>query len=308
MQNDSITVRQLEALLAVADSGSISAAARALGVTQPVLSRIIGQLERVAGVSLVSRGALGTVLTRPGQRLVERARLISAELKRCEEDLLSLRGQQGGQISLAASPVPMMLVVPGAIQQLLRSLPEAEVIVSEIVYPEVIDAFREQRIDFAIGPVPESGLGADLRAEALFQVERSIVVAHDHPKAHVRTLAALQSEPWIITGPVNGPGSMIRQFFLDQGIEPPRCRVALDTVWAAIDMVSHNGFVGSVPKPIAEAAADRVRVVRIREPLPPLTICLMTQAGVQLTNAARALISAMRARSARLSRAAGTRR
>lgn len=308
MQDDSITVRQLEALLSVADSGSISAAARSLGVTQPVLSRIIGQLERAAGVSLVSRGALGTVLTRPGQRLAERARLISAELKRCEEDLLALRGERGGQISLAASPVPMMLVVPGAIAQLLRSLPEAEVMVSEIVYPEVIDAFREQRIDFAIGPVPEGGLGGDLRAEALFQVERSVVVSRDHPKANVRTLAALQSEPWIITGPVNGPGSTVRQFFLDHGIEPPRCSVALDTVWAAIDMVSHDGFVGSVPKPIAEAAAERIRVVKIRESLPPLTICLMTRAGVQLTNAARALVSALRARSARLGRASATRR
>jgi DNA-binding transcriptional LysR family regulator len=294
-----MTLRQLQALLALADSGSISAAARALGVTQPVLSRVLSQLGRSSGVSLVARGPLGTILTRPGQRLAERARLISAELKRCEEDLLLLRGEQGGQISLAASPVPMMLVIPGAIQQVLHTLPGTEVTVAEIVYPELIDAFREQRIDFAIGPVPDGGLGGDLRAEPLFQVERVIVVARDHPKSHVRTLAALQSEPWIITGPLNGPGAAVRQLFLDHGMTPPHCGVALDTVWAAIDMVSHNGFVGSVPRPIAEAAGSRIRILKIREEMPPLTICLITQAGVQLTTAARALVSAVRARSAR---------
>ena len=54
LDEEPITLRQLHALLAISDAGSISAAARELKVTQPVLSRIIGQLERSSGVSLVS--------------------------------------------------------------------------------------------------------------------------------------------------------------------------------------------------------------------------------------------------------------
>lgn len=306
MHDDALTLRQLEALLAVADCGSISAAARSLDVTQPVLSRIIGQLERASGVSLVSRGALGTVLTPSGQRLAERARLITAELRRCEEDLLLIRGEKGGLISVAASPVPMMLVVPVAIRQLLQSLPDAEVLVTEIVYPKLIDAFRDQRVDLAIGPVPDEALGGDLRSEPLFQVERVIAVARNHPKAGARSLTTLRSDPWIITGPLNGPGAVVNRVFRSHGITPPQAKVTLDTVWAAIEMISHTGFVGSVPRPIAEAAQDKVRIVKIREELPPLQISLITRAGVQLTTAARALVSAIRARSKQISRSPGS--
>ena len=304
MQNDPLTLRQLQALLAISDAGSIGAAARELGVTQPVLSRIIAQLERSAGVSLVRRGARGTVLTPSGLALAGRARTISAELKRCEEDLQLMRGQTGGLVSLAVSPVPMMMVVPAAIRQLLQTLPDAEVLVTEIVYPQLLDAFRHQRIDFAIGPVPPSGLGTDLRIEPLFQVEGVIIVARDHPKAGVRSLAALRSEPWIIMGPMNGPGAVVAQLFASHGLDAPRCKVTLDTVWSAIEMISRTGFVGWVPKPIAESALDRVRIVRIREALPPLQIGLITRTDTLLTTAARALISAVRARSKQMQSAA----
>ena len=216
MKNDPLTLRQLQALLAISDAGSIGAAARELGVTQPVLSRIIAQLERSAGVSLVRRGARGTVLTPSGLALAGRARTISAELKRCEEDLQLMRGQTGGLVSLAVSPVPMMMVVPAAIRQLLQTLPDADVLVTEIVYPKLLDAFRHQRIDFAIGPVPPSGLGTDLRIEPLFRVDGVIVLARDHPKAGARSLAALRSEPWIIMGPMNGPGAVVAQLFESQ--------------------------------------------------------------------------------------------
>jgi len=303
MHDDPITLRQLQALLAISDSGSIGAAARRLNVTQPVLSRIVAQLERSAGVSLLARGPRGTVLTPSGKSLAARARTISAELKRCEEDLQLMRGDTGGLISVAASPVPMMLVVPFAIRQLLQTLPDAEVLVNEIVYPQLLDAFRDQRIDFAIGPVPATGLGVDFRVEPLFQVDGVIAVARDHPKATVRSLEALRAEPWIIMGPTNGPGAVVSQLFASYGIEPPRCKVTLDTVWSAIEMISQTRFVGWVPKPIAESALDRVRTVKIREALPPLQIGLITRTDTQLTTAARALISAVRVRSRQLQRA-----
>lgn len=302
MYYDPITLRQLQALLAISDAGRIGAAAKRLGVTQPVLSRIVAQLERSAGVSLVARGARGTVLTPSGKSLAARARTISAELKHCQEDLQLLRGETGGLISVAASPVPMMLVVPFAIRQLLQTLPDAEVLVNEIVYPQLLDAFRDQRIDFAIGPVPATGLGSDFRVEPLFQVDGVIAVARDHPKASARSLGALCAEPWIIMGPTNGPGAVISQLFASHGLEPPRCKVTLDTVWSAMEMISQTQFVGWVPKPIAESALDRIRTVKIREALPPLQIGLITRTDTQLTTAARALISAVRTRSRQLHR------
>jgi DNA-binding transcriptional LysR family regulator len=105
-------------------------------------------------------------------------------------------------------------------------------------------------------------------------------------------------------GPMNGPGAVVAQFFASHGLDAPRCKVTLDTVWSAIEMISRTGFVGWVPKPIAESALDRVRIVRIREALPPLQIGLITRTDTLLTTAARALISAVRARSKQMQSAA----
>jgi DNA-binding transcriptional LysR family regulator len=93
---------------------------------------------------------------------------------------------------------------------------------------------------------------------------------------------------------------VVPQLFEGYGIEPPPCRVTLDTVWSAIEMISRTGFIGWLPKPIAETAIERIRIVKVREALPPLKIGLITRADTQLTTAARALISAVRARSRQL--------
>ena len=104
---------------------------------------------------------------------------------------------------------------------------------------------------------------------------------------------------------MNGPGAVVAQLFESHGLDPPRCKVTLDTVWSAIEMISRTGFVGWVPKPIAESALDRVRIVRIREALPPpLQIGLITRTDTLLTTAARALISAVRARTKQMQSAA----
>ena len=302
LDEEPITLRQLHALLAISDAGSISAAARELKVTQPVLSRIIGQLERSSGVSLVSRSARGTALTAAGQNLATRARSISAELRRCHEDIRLMRGESSGRVSIACSPVPMMLVTPIAIRQFLRSFPQAEVRVTELVYPKVVDAFRNQRIDFAIGPVPRKGLGASFRVEPLFQVDLVVAAARDHPAASARTLSALRNHPWLIMGPDDGPGAVLGEIFASHHIDAPHSQVTLDTVWSALEMIRRSGFVGFIPRPIAESAREQVRIIRVREALPPLQISLIAETGTQLTSAARALISAVRARSRQFDR------
>ena len=66
-------LHQIRDLLAVADKGSLRAAARHLGLAQPSISRSIRELERELGVPLLERRARGTVLTPTGQRFAGRA-------------------------------------------------------------------------------------------------------------------------------------------------------------------------------------------------------------------------------------------
>ena len=78
----------MRTIVAVAEAGSVRGAARRLGLSQPALTKSLGQLERELGAALVQRSARGTQFTELGKAMLARARAIDAELRRaCWEGL-----------------------------------------------------------------------------------------------------------------------------------------------------------------------------------------------------------------------------
>ena len=168
----------------------ITPAAQAPGVTQPVLTRGLRLLEQQLGVELLERSARGASLTSYGLALVERASRVDEELQRARDELQQMQGRVSGQVAIACSPIPMMLFVPEAIGQFRQTFTEVEVRVSEAVYPEVMTEFRQGRIDFAIGPIPERGLGRDYKTIKLLDTELVVAVRRGHPKGKSRSIRA----------------------------------------------------------------------------------------------------------------------
>src|SRR5215212_637093 len=95
--------RRLLIFRAVARAGSISAAARELGWTQPAVSQHVRALERAAGCALLLRGAGGVELTEPGRVLLARADAVAGQLHMAEEELADLTELRRGRV---ADPAP----------------------------------------------------------------------------------------------------------------------------------------------------------------------------------------------------------
>lgn len=294
MHLDDITLTQLRALIAVRTQGSITSAAASLGLTQPVLTRGLRLLEQQVGVMLLHRSARGASLTPYGEALVERALRIDEELRRARDELLQMQGQVSGRIRIACSPIPMMLFLPQAIGQFRQTFTEVEVRVREAVYPEVMDEFRQGRIDFAIGPIPERGLGREYKTTKLLDAQLVVAVRRGHPKARARTLKDFQNESWMVMGPPGGPGAIVNKIFSKYGLKAPATPLYLETVWSALEVIKHTDLIGFIPKPLAMDAADRISIVPIAETVAPLRIHAITPSKAILTPAARALISAIR--------------
>ena len=91
-------LRQLSALIAVAEGGSISAAARSLHTVQSNVSTHLARLERELGVTLFDR--TGGFLTEEGQAVVRRARRVQAELDALDADVAALRDEVTGTVRL----------------------------------------------------------------------------------------------------------------------------------------------------------------------------------------------------------------
>ncbi|MEY2803703.1 MAG: hypothetical protein RL657_1039 [Pseudomonadota bacterium] len=294
MASSEITFAQLRALLAVHRQGSITSAAQALEVTQPVLTRTLRLLEQQTGVDLLQRTSRGAVLTPYGLALVERAQRIEEEMRRAREELAQLQGKVSGRVSLACSPIPMMLFVPQAIGQFRRHFADVEVRISEAVYPELLDEFKASRIDFAIGPIPEQGLGREFKTSRLIDVDLVLAVRKGHRLAKHRSIQDFLDQDWMVMGPPKGPGAIVSTVFEQFGLRAPASPLYLQTVWSALEVIRHTDLIGFIPRHLALRESKDMVVVPLTEKLPTIRIHAITLKNTLLTPASRALISAIR--------------
>ncbi|GAB1383101.1 hypothetical protein MASR1M50_14210 [Burkholderiales bacterium] len=138
-----IRLHHLRDLLAVVETGSLRAAARKLGLTQPSLTKSLRQLEEQTALALLVRSKHGVTLTSAGQHLVERARLIESELRRTAEDLELLRGGTVRSVSVGVSMATPLDFIARAVAALHQQDPGLSVQIFEGVQAKMIADVRQ---------------------------------------------------------------------------------------------------------------------------------------------------------------------
>lgn len=194
--------RRLLIFREVARAGSISAAARTLGWTQPAVSQHLAALERALGVPLLLRGPQGVELTEPGTRLLDRADQVALQLHLAEEDLADLTSLRRGRARLAAYPSAAATLVPRAVAGLRARHPDIDVDLTEAEPPEALGLLESGDVDLALvfGYDADPAAGRGLVWRPLGAEPVALVLAADHPFAGRRrlALAQLSDEPWIV--------------------------------------------------------------------------------------------------------------
>ena len=165
-----LDLRRLKVLCEVARQGSFSAAAEALGYTQPAVSRQIATLEAEVGAVLVRRAPQGAVLTDAGQLLVDRAETLIAQLASVEVELQALAGLEGGQLRLASFASAAASIVPLAIAEFRARHPAVEISIKMADPGDSLPLLRSGELDIAIShdamSIPRSELGTVTLAAA----------------------------------------------------------------------------------------------------------------------------------------------
>lgn len=186
----------------VARAGSISAAARALGWTQPAVSQHLRALERSCGCALLLRGAGGVELTEPGRVLLMRADAVAAELHMAGEELADLGSLRRGRVRLAAHPSAAATLVPATLARLRAAHPALDVELTEAEPPEALSMLAAGEIDVALmftydeSPPPGSGL----RWRWITEEPVLLVLPGSHPYAGESAvpLRQLADQDWIV--------------------------------------------------------------------------------------------------------------
>jgi DNA-binding transcriptional LysR family regulator len=140
------------AFLAVAERGSINAAAEFLHVSQPAVTRTIRELEDQLGARLFDRNAKGATLTDFGHGIVGHARRLRSELELIERNAQSHRTGKRRHMSIGAVPIHPIALVAKA----LATLHEKENVAINIVIgsqAEMIDLLKAAKIEMVLGPL-----------------------------------------------------------------------------------------------------------------------------------------------------------
>ncbi|HGM6824662.1 TPA: LysR family transcriptional regulator [Serratia marcescens] len=150
-----MTLKQLRYLVAIAEAGSFSAAARRSYIAQPALSRQINLLESELEIQLLERVHDGVKLTDAGRRLYEIARSTLQTIDSVKDELESTKGNPKGRVAIAIPVTASALLLPLIIERANQKFPGIELTVRDGLSLEGGEAIELGKVDFGLVPNAE---------------------------------------------------------------------------------------------------------------------------------------------------------
>jgi len=189
-------LRQLSALVGIADHGSFSAAAEALQTVQSNISAHVKKLERELGCELVDRA--NARLTEAGELVVARARRVQAELDAMLSDVVALTHDVAGTVRIGIIGTTARWLVPQLMSLAPQRYPQLRLVFVESTTTRLDAQIATGQVDLAVLNLPTTG--ADLSVTPLFEEDLVLVVPIDHPLASEREigLGALEGIPLLL--------------------------------------------------------------------------------------------------------------
>ena len=297
---------QLRDVDAVAELSSIRAAARALGLAQPALTRSIHELEHELGAPLFERRARGVTPTVVGEAFVRRANAILGDVRRAREEVAQIQGGVGGSLVAGLSIAAHVALLPKSLPRFQTRYPDLRLRIIEGIFPTLEAGLRDGSVDFYMGPMHEGAASEGLIVEKLFDNTRVIVCRTGHPLAAMASaqkpasLAGLADASWVTTSITRLADDELGALFSKHGLPPPRLVAQTQSALSLIMALLYSDMLAMVPIQFTHfaLAKDALTSVPVKEHLPAPAMVLVRRAGLSLTPAAEYLVELLRKRSA----------
>ncbi|GAA1775517.1 LysR family transcriptional regulator [Nocardioides hankookensis] len=256
----------LDLLVRVAETGSLGAAARQVGIAQPNASRALSRLERQLGLSLLVRTPAGSRLTTEGEVVVAWARDALTAVDRVSIGARSLVAQQAAHLAVAASLTVAEYLAPQWLARFRRTHPDLHVSLEVGNSLEVID--RVVRGEVALGFVESPTVPRSVASTTIARDELVVVVGPDHPWSRRRTplsAADLVGGDLVLREEGSGTRETLVRALARQGLELGASRLELAST-AAVKAAAGVGEAAAVLSELAvtaEVATGQLVVVPV---------------------------------------------
>lgn len=249
-----LRLRHLQLLICLAETGSVSDAARIANTTQPGLSKWLKDLEEDAGAVLFERHARGLRPTTQGELLISHVRRILSEMDRAQHNLDALKEGNAPNIAIGTSPASAPSLVPDAIALFLALHPRAHVSLQESTMNVLLERLEKGQLDLVVGRLDSYQPRHTLKSRMLFREPMQVIARPDHPLTLRAQLSwdDLYRFDWILWP----EGSPIRQrldsALSNAGLKPLPSRVESSSLMANLWLLQTSDMLSIASGRVAE--------------------------------------------------------
>jgi DNA-binding transcriptional LysR family regulator len=257
-----VEIRQLRAFVAIAESGTFTAGALRVHVTQAAISMQIRQLETEIGAKVFVRAPRHVILTEAGEQLLRRARHILREHDAALDEIAELAGAERGRLRIgSASAMVLSEQLPAILKELRKQHPAAEISVISGTSEVLVDQILGGEVDVAFVSLPVDVRG--IKTERLSQDQLVAIASPRHKLAKQRTISAytLAGERLILGERGGNTRRLIDQFFAQAGVTL-HVAMELSRQQAIKRMVEEDMGVGIVPLASVKEEVDKGKLIR----------------------------------------------
>lgn len=285
-----LTLQQLGAFEKVAATGSFRAAAQALFVSQPALSRTIRIAEGTLGTRLFDRDTRRVALTPAGEELLPIARRILQEFDSAFGELAQFVEGRRGHVSVASLPSVGVAILPRTVARLQRELPGVGFTLEEAPAAPLLKMVEQGLVDFAITVEPPQD--ARLRYTHLLEDPFVLVCRSDDALARRKSVpwSALSGRAFIGSSSLGSIAPIVDAVLLREDIAVARTHT-YPSVAAAGAMVAEGLGITALPRLALRLVGTQDLVaVPLQRPAVSRRIGIVSRIGRTLSPAAAAMV------------------
>ncbi|MCW5737150.1 MAG: LysR family transcriptional regulator [Enhydrobacter sp.] len=262
-------LRRLELALALDAHRSFHRAARAMGISQPSLTRALQVLETELGVRLFERGNADCEPTDFGRAVLARARRIVSEVAEAKRRIASLQGLETGELRIGAGSFVTQIWLGAAVGEVSAAYPQLRIRNVEYLYHQLPDALLAAEIDVAIGEASDLASYPDIVVSRLPRRPGVMICRADHPLAGLEKVAIDDLAKFPLAGPQLPPriamhlppASALGVMTDRSGYFVP---AILTATWMGIgDVVRESHALGIIPRATLPDLSQRCEVVAL---------------------------------------------
>lgn len=276
-----LKLRHLQLLVALDEFRHIGRAAEFLSLTQPAISKMLAEIERMFGLALFVRSTRGTEPTAYGDAVIRFARSVLADYSRTQDEISAVSRGAAGRVSVGAMVVATPNLLVNGIERFKARSPNSSVLVEEGDLKRLLPRLRMGELDLFVGRLEPGYAAPDLETEALFDERMCVVVPESHPVADMADpqWADLAREAWVVPPPWASSRIKLNQMFYRHGLNPPEDVIETASFLMILTFMQRRRAVGYLALGVAQHFAQMglVKVLPLELPmeLPPVGMITM---------------------------------